>query len=198
MFYVVASTGGIGSGKSYVSNLFQAMGVPIYNSDIRAKELYLEDHTLSSKLSTLIGQPIIVDGVLQRKVLSDKLFSNSSLLLQANQLVHPVVLKDFKKWCKAQREKGHKAVIIESAIILNLPSFMSLIDKVLVVHTPLEVRRERVMLRDGISAEEFDRRAENQPNDAFFLERADFIVDSWGEKAVVPQVISILKELNIS
>ncbi|MFA5713852.1 MAG: dephospho-CoA kinase [Bacteroidales bacterium] len=197
MSITVASTGGIGSGKSYVSHLFQALGLPLYFADDRAKELYLENRELADSLSTLLGEAIVKSGVLQREMIAAKIFSDSTLLSKVNSLVHPVVLKDFIEWREKQRSKGAPLVVIESAIILTIPSLLREIDKIVVVHAPLQIRRERVMRRDRLTAIEFDRRVNNQPSDNYFLERADFVIDSSGAKGVLPQLLNILKRLGI-
>ena len=182
-------TGGIGSGKSYVSHIFSALGIPVYEADYQARSLYERDNRLRLALIALLGGDIYQDGVLQREVMAAKIFSNDMLLEEVNRLVHPAVMLDFTIWRRrAQREAPY--VIMESAIILETP-FASAMDKVLTVSTPVALRFERLFRRDAASLEDSQRRMERQWSDAMREAKADFVVYSDGKNPLLPQVLEI-------
>ena len=82
-------TGGIGSGKSYVAKIFKTIGVPVYNSDNRTKELYNLNRDLAQKLIELLGEEIFENGVLRRDIMATKIFRDSKVLERVNNIVHP-------------------------------------------------------------------------------------------------------------
>lgn len=127
-------TGGIGSGKSYVSRIFAKMGYPVYFSDDRAKMLYDTDHQLLAQMVELLGEEILENGRLNRKVMAGKIFGNPTLLKQVESRVHPAVLRDFRIWkeniCdRLEKTKGKRPefVVFESAIILETPDRKSVV-----------------------------------------------------------------------
>ena len=144
---VLGCTGGIGSGKSYVSNIFHKMGVPLYCSDEMAKKLYDTDAHLREALLSLLGREIIENGVIRRDVMARKIFSSPKLLQMTEDLVHPAVMRDFGQW--KEKQHGSDFVIMESAIILQKPLVRRAADKILLVTAPEELRIERVIRRDN-------------------------------------------------
>jgi dephospho-CoA kinase len=110
--------------------------------------------------------------------------------------VHPEVFLDFSMWLHEKEEKGYKIVLLESAIIFSAPAFIEKIDAVLVVDAPEQVRIERVMKRDGISEIQVRERMRRQMSPGEMIKRADFIIYTDGRRAVLPQVINVIKEIN--
>lgn len=194
--YCLACTGGIGSGKSYVLRIFSALGVPVYFSDDRTKELYNQNQRLIKELSNLLGEDILVNGVLNKAAMAAKIFTDKSLLSQVNSIVHPIVLEDFIEWKKEQSSKGMNFVIIESAIILEIPFFLDETDGVLVVTAPEDVRIERVTKRDGLSPEAVKTRMDKQMSDKERIDKADFVIFADGQRAVLPQVLEVYNRVN--
>ena len=194
--YCLACTGGIGSGKSYVLRIFSALGVPVYFSDDRTKELYNQNQQLIKELSNLLGEDILVNGVLNKAAMAAKIFADKSLLSQVNSIVHPIVLEDFIEWKKEQSSKGMNFVIIESAIILEIPFFLDETDGVLVVTAPEDVRIERVTKRDGLSPEAVKARMDKQMSDKERIDKADFVIFADGQRAVLPQVLEVYNRVN--
>lgn len=194
--YCLVCTGGIGSGKSYVLRIFSALGVPVYFSDDRTKELYNRNQRLIKELSNLLGEDILVNGVLNKAAMAAKIFADKSLLSQVNSIVHPIVLEDFIEWKKEQSSKGMNFVIIESAIILEIPFFLVETDGVLVVTAPEDVRIERVTKRDGLSPEAVKTRMDKQMSDKERIDKADFVIFADGQRAVLPQVLEVYNRVN--
>ena len=179
-------TGGIGSGKSFVVQILQAMGCPAYDCDARAKALYDEDPALLQAVVALAGADVLgADGRLDRKALAAKLFANSELRSRVEDLVHPAVIRDFTAWRDVQTAP---LPVLESAILLEHPQYRPLYDKVLVVSAPEEVRIARVMARDGVSREAVLQRMASQWSEERRRAAADFIIENDGEQALLPQL----------
>ena len=193
--FCFACTGGIGTGKSYVVRIFSALGIPAYIADDRAKELYEIDKGLLNKLVEVLGEEIVVDGVLQKRIMANIIFSNKELLKKVNHIVHPRLLEDFYAWRGEQERKGVDMIIYESAIFLETPIFHSIADKVIVVTAPVDVRIRRVIKRDGIDEKLVKQRINKQWSDEKRLKMADFIIFTDGKKAVLPQILRIIYEV---
>ena len=146
----VIVTGGIGSGKSAVCAMLREPGIPVYDSDSRTKSLYDKYPSLVESLESALGQALkLPDSTLDRKKLAAVIFSDSSAREKVEAVVYPFVLKDFKRW----RSRYGKApfVVLESAVILSKPVFDGIADAVVLVDAPLELRLQRISLRDGSS-----------------------------------------------
>lgn len=167
----VAVTGGIGSGKSAVCALLSERGIPVYDSDSAAKRLYSKDDSLLDAVEEAFGCGLrLPDGTFDRARLSSIVFSAPERLKTLEGIVHPAVLKDFKRWNAMQsaRFEGRGGsdtffgkepfCVLESAIILDKPEFLSVVSKVVMVDAPLALRLERACRRDGTSQEEVIKR----------------------------------------
>lgn len=146
----VIVTGGIGSGKSAVCAMLRERGIPVYDSDSRTKSLYDKYPSLVESLESALGQALkLPDSTLDRKKLAAVIFSDSSAREKVEAVVYPFVLKDFKRW-RSRYGKAH-FVVLESAVILSKPVFDGIADAVVLVDAPLELRLQRISLRDGSS-----------------------------------------------
>ena len=195
MVFTLVCTGGIGSGKSYCAEVFQNLGMPVYVSDSKTKELYLKDSVLQSKLNDLLGIDIVIDGALQKEAIAAVIFCDGEVLNKVNALVHPAVLEDFYQWREDREKEGYDMVMLESAIYFESPVFEDVADEIIVVLSPLEVRIERIIKRDSITEEMVMSRIEKQMSDQERLAKADYRIYADGERAVMPQIMSILKDI---
>ncbi len=193
---VLGCTGGIGSGKSYVSAIFGRMGIPVYNSDERAKALYDTDMQLRSDMAALLGEEIFKDGVVQRDVIAGKIFGNPQLLLEVEKLVHPAVMRDFCKWKDAVAQQMPPFVIMESAILLEKPLVRKFVDRTLTVVAPLELRIERVMARDNVDRARVEARMSAQWSDEQRAALSDFIIFADGKQALLPQIEAVREAMS--
>jgi dephospho-CoA kinase len=170
--YKVGITGGIGSGKSTVTRMLEGMGVAVYLSDDRAKELMAHDGSLREKLIARFGKDTYVDGELNRRYLSERVFSNSEELAALNAIVHPAVMDDFDVWAEKQESPY---VVIESAILFEA-GLDGMVDCVVSVLAPRELRIERAMARDGVAREDVERRIANQMSDDERTNRSKYAI----------------------
>ncbi len=168
--YKIGVTGGIGSGKSTVCALFADRGIPVYDSDSRAKSLMNDDETLRAALSHEFGADCYgPDGRLDRAYLAARVFGDAEALERLNALVHPAVREDFRRWAEAQ---SGPYVLLESAILFEA-GFESEVDATLAVLAPQQERVRRAVERDGVSRDEVLRRMAHQMSDDELHARAD-------------------------
>ena len=171
----IGITGGIGSGKSYISQLlWQEFGIPVYDCDKEAKRLTATNEEIRQKLIALVG-PQVFDGAnLNKQLLADYLFADVEHASQVNAIIHPIVLQDFKRWAEQQQDKP--IVAIESAILYE-SGFSEMATQVLFVDAPYDVRLRRAMLRDAATEAQIRARMKMQSPELHRLQ-ADFIIDN--------------------
>lgn len=188
----IAITGGIGSGKSYVSHLLEDMNVPVYNTDNEAKRLTVSDEGIRTALIALLGEEVYKNGVLNKPLLASYLFSDPVHIKRINSIIHPRVREDFAEWAK--QWKDCEVVGMESAILYEA-GFENTVDVVLMVYAPVDLRVERAMYRDGASEEQVRARIAAQMDDEEKRRRADFTVVNDGNRPLVPQLTEIIEQL---
>lgn len=191
---VLGITGGIGSGKSYISSLLrEKMNVSVYDCDAEAKRLICEDYTVRQKLSELVGVNIYEDGKLQKQMLADFLFASQENAQMMNFVVHPAVKKDFLQWVRQQHDE---VVAMESAILYE-SGFDCTVDKVLFVSAPLELRIQRVMHRDGCTRQQVEARINMQQSEAQ-RGKADYVIenDDAKQEVLLASLQEIIKNIN--
>lgn len=188
----VGITGGIGSGKSTISEIFSLCGVPVYIADKESKKLTNSSPIIREKLIKNFGDTIYANGVLNKSLLASYIFGDKNNLELVNSIIHPEVEKDYLNW--VVNNKKYNIVAKEAAILFE-SGFQKFVDKVIMVYTPLEMRIERTMKRDGISREKVLERINNQMSDEKKIKLSDFVIVNDGTESLIGQVISILNQL---
>ena len=184
---IIGLTGGIGSGKSTVARIFEAMGIPIYYADDRAKALYLEDQELQQQVIQHFGSNSYQNGKLNRTHLANEVFKDKRKLKLLNQLVHPKVAKDFMEWKKLQRAEY---VIKEAAILFESGSYKNC-NATITVAASKQERIQRVMKRDKTTEELVEKRIDNQMTDRERKTMANFEILNFSPHLLIEQVYSI-------
>lgn len=187
-------TGGIGSGKSYVAQMLQACwDVPVYDCDSEAKRLTAESDDIRTALTQLVGDHLWQQGQMQKPVLATYLFASPEHAAQVNAIIHPAVRRDFLRWADAHSRSP--VVAIESAILCE-SGFHTLVDSILLVDAPLEVRLQRAMLRDGASRQQVMARMARQDSaQARQLARFTVINDGGGDQLLQACLENIVTQL---
>lgn len=188
---IIGLTGGIGSGKTTVAKLFTELGVPVYNSDLKAKKLMQDSKKIRTAIIDLLGEKSYVLQKLNKKYIADKVFGDKELLQKLNAIVHPAVREDFISWIKNKRTPY---VIQEAAILFENNSY-KVFDKVILVKAPKEARLERILARDNISREEILARMKNQWHDSKKIPLADYIIENTDLEETKLQVEKIHRQL---
>ena len=187
----IGLTGGIGVGKTFIAELFQQMGVPVFNADIEAKKCMVEDKKLMSAVQLAFGENVYINGILQKEELAKIVFNNEEALVKLNALVHPVVKQKFEDWCA---EQTAALVVKESAILFESDAHLGL-DAVICVTAAEGLRIARVQKRDGSSVEQIQSRMSKQIPQAEKEELADFLIVNDQVQLLLPQVLAIITEM---
>ncbi len=187
----IGLTGGIGSGKSIIAEIFKMLGIPVYYADAEAKRIMNEDPELIKQVTDLFGAEAYVNNQLNRPYISSIVFKNKEKLAALNAIVHPATISNSEKWMQLQRTPY---AIKEAALIFESGVSQSL-DYVIGVTAPAPLRMQRVMSRDGLSEEEIMKRMRNQMDDREKMQLCDFVIVNDEQQMVIPQVIDIHHKL---
>ena len=188
----IGLTGGIGSGKTFVAEVFKRIGLPVFHADLEAKNCLAEDSNLINEVKKNFGSDIYENGLLKKKKLADIIFNDIDSLHQLNSLVHPVVKKRFEDWCISQKSN---LVIKEAAIIFESSSNLSL-DYIICVSANEDLRVQRVMERDRCSYDDVISRIKVQMSQSEKEKLSDFVIDNNEDKLLLPQILDIIKQIS--
>jgi dephospho-CoA kinase len=171
----VGLTGGIGSGKSTVSDIFASLGVPVIDSDLLAREVVEPgEHGLNQIIERFGGGTLNPDGTLNRQHLRNLVFADTKARRDLEQILHPLI---------RQRSNEHLAKLDAPYAILSIPllieaGLISAVDRVLVVDCPEQIQIERICTRDGITPDKAKAMLDSQCSRNQRLEAADDIIDN--------------------
>ena len=188
----LAITGGIGSGKTFVSNLLKERGIPVYHTDDEAKRLMLSDEGIRQDLVALLGEEVYRDGVLNKPMLASYLFADARNAARINAIVHPRVRADFQRWLAEHQDV--EVAGMECAILYEA-GFQDAVDFVLMVYAPEALRIERAMKRDRATEKQIRDRIAAQMDDEEKRLRADFVVYTDGSIPLEEQLSELMKQL---
>lgn len=188
----VGLTGNIGSGKSLVSQAFEALGIPVFNADLEARKI-LNSNEVVQKIKTTFGVEVVQrNNEIDRKKLATIVFNSESELEKLNLLIHPRLRSEFHNW---SREYNDKPYVIQEAAILFENNFHHLMDKIITVSAPFDLRLKRVLERDNTSKKDVLSRMKNQWPDGEKEKLSDFVIHNNGSEMLLPQILKIHQEL---
>jgi len=189
----IGITGNIGSGKTTVCKIFETLDIPVYYADDMAKKLMVENAHVKEQIKLLFGlNAYHEDGSLNRNYIGGIVFNNPQMLMKLNYIVHPAVAEDSMDWAKNQKDVAY--TLKEAALLIESGSYKAL-DKIIVVSAPLEVRVERVMLRDDVKREAVLARENKQMPESEKLKYADFTIVNDSNTSLVKQVQEIHNQI---
>lgn len=187
----IGLTGGIGSGKTTVARIFATLGVPVYDADAASKKLMVENGEVRNKIIAAFGEEAYQHNEVNRSFLAEQAFNNKEKLSLLNSIVHPATIADADNW---MREQIAHYAIKEAALIFESGSQKNL-DKVIGVSSPLHLRIQRTMLRNGISEKEVIERMNNQMDEETKMNLCDYIIVNNEEELLIPQIIALHEKL---
>lgn len=189
----VGLTGGIGSGKTYLANIFSHLGIPIYYSDDRTKSLYKNNPQLKSNLISEFGHQVYLpSGEINKDFLRKIIFDSPGLRTKINQIVHPFVIADFQKWYNLQKNVPY--ILKESALLFETNLFKTL-NKTILIKASNELKIKRLKKRDNLSVSEIQQKMATQLSDTEKTKKADFVIFNDEKKLLLPQILTIHKQL---
>lgn len=189
---ITGLTGGIGSGKTVISAVFQQLGVPVFNSDQEAKKAYF-DPNICSQVVDLLGPESYLNNQVNIPFIAKTVFADPDLLHQLNQLIHPWVEEQFIRWTARLSETPY--LIKESALLFETGLYQKM-DKTICVIAPEETRIKRILQRDQTNPEDIRKRIGQQWPDHQKIPLADFLIQNDGKQLILPQILSIHQSLS--
>jgi dephospho-CoA kinase len=184
-------TGGIGSGKTSVCRVFNALGIPSFSADPEAKIIMDNDKNIIHQINSIAGRDLYANGSLDRMALANLIFNDNSLLKKVDSLVHPVVSEHFMTWEAAQ---DTPYVIFEAAILFESGA-SKLVDRIATVVAPVEERVERVIHRNKLSREQVMERMRNQMDDDSRIKMSDYVIYNSENDMIIPAILKIHEDL---
>jgi dephospho-CoA kinase len=185
----IGITGGIGSGKTIVCEVFKILGIAVFHADAVARKLQDSDERIRKELTRLFGASVYLpNGSLDRKKLAGIIFKDSFLKDQVAQLVHPIVQESFHQW---ERHHLHEDYILyEAAILFETGSYRNF-DYTILVVADEATRINRVTKRDLTTPELILERIRNQMSDQEKIPLADFIIENDEKHLILPQILNL-------
>ncbi len=183
----IGLTGGIGSGKSSVAEIFNVLGIPVFYADTQAKLVMENDEQLASSIKSFFGHESYIEGKLNRPFLADLVFNDPYKLEQLNALVHPATIAAANLWMQQQKAP----YIIKEAALLFEAGTAANLDFVIGVFAPKPIRIKRVMERDNASREQVLIRMNRQINEDIKMKLYDFVLVNDEQQLLIPQVLSL-------
>ena len=187
----IGITGGIGVGKTYVSNILKRLNYPVYNSDLISKNLVNTNTDLITAIKQEFGDDIYHNNLIQSSKLAALVFADPLILNKLNSLIHPFVKKDFNIWCDIQ---DSKLVFKEAAILFESNSNIDL-DAVICVCANEEIRISRIKTRDNKNLEEIQLIISRQLNQEEKENLSDYKIINDGKSSLLLQIDKILRDL---
>ena len=191
----IAVTGNMGCGKTTICQMMENEGIPVYYSDSRAKQLMNQNGSLMDSIKERFGEESYHDGLLNRKWIASVVFDDATALNDLNNLVHPVVQKDYLSWVSQQTKD---IIAYESAILIehgNQGDF----DIVILVQCPKNIRFERIQKRDGLTLDQVQARSRFQWPEEEKIKYADHLIENTTLEQAKQQlnsvIVSIRKQL---
>lgn len=193
MTKIIGLTGGIGSGKTTIANLFREANIPVYIADDEARKI-MQSPEIIEEIKNTFGSEIFDDTILNREKLSQIVFNEPEKLKLLNAIIHPAVRKHFQNW--VLNHEKYPFVIYEAAILFESGSYKNC-DLIITVTAPIETRIERVIQRDKTTREQVLKRINAQWDDTQRISKSDFVIINIDPKTTKLEIGKILKILNI-
>ncbi len=186
----VGLTGGIGSGKSTVAKIFNVLGIPVFDADSEAKKL-METPPIRTAIQLTFGAATYTNNQLNRKVLSDIVFSDAVKLAALNAIVHPATITAARQWMERQKA----AFVIKEAALLFEAGTTSGLNYIIGVTAPKAMRIERVVQRDNSSQQMVESRMDKQMDESLKMKLCDFVLHNNGQQLLTTQVLNVYHQL---
>jgi dephospho-CoA kinase len=174
---IIAITGGIGSGKSAVTKLFESWGASIVDADLLAREVVLpESEGIRSVAAAFSEDLILADGTLNRPKLASIIFSDPSKKQLLESILHPLIRQRWLAQLEQLKQVGASMIVYVIPLLFESHRPMPELEKIVLVSAPVETRIRRIMNRDGFSRDMAEVRIAAQLPDVAKFEQSDFII----------------------
>ena len=187
----VGITGGIGAGKTTACKIFKVLGIPVYEADVKARQLMEESSVLKQRIISKFGDSSYLEsGLLNREYLGKLVFPDPQKVEELNKLVHPMVARDYGDWVRSNLQFA-PYVLKEAALLVETGSYEQL-DHLIMVVAPLDLRISRVLKRDSHrTSDQIKTIIKAQLSDLEKIEVSDFVLYNDEQQLLIPQVLKI-------
>src|SRR5215510_11141969 len=186
----IGLTGGIGSGKSTVSQILVGLGAFVIDADKVGHEIYLPGKEAWQQVTAALGKDILApDQTIDRKKLGALVFGSDEARKKLNAIVHPLMFTDIKRRIVEKRAEGFtKPIVVEAAILIEA-NWLPLADEVWVIVTGKNAVVERVAAQRGLAAKDTEARIASQLSDAERLQHAQVVIHNDGSREELAQKV---------
>lgn len=188
---IIGVTGQTGAGKTTISNEFKKYGCAVIDADVVSREVLSKNKECINRLKNEFGSDISENGVINRRLLASRAFSNEHNVLKLNEITHPYIVKEILSLINEFKTNGNDIIIIDAPLLFEA-GLDKICNRVIAAVAPLEVRVERIRRRDNLTQQEAIARISAQKEDDFYMSRADYIIDGQQNKECLK---SKIKEL---
>ena len=188
----IGISGGIGSGKTFISNIFKEHNYKIFNSDLVARDILNNDKSIRDKIISSFGNNSYDLNGLNKEHISNLIFNSEEKRLKLNKIVHPKVYLKYLDFLKINSDYNS---IIESALLHQTESF-GLNDINIIITCPLEKRVERVTLRDKMNTDLVNKIIESQVDYQSIIKDFDYHIVNLDKEKTRKEVIKIIQMLD--
>lgn len=195
---VIGLTGPTGAGKGAVSSIFEGYGIPVINADLVYHELITPPSSCLQELAEAFGKDIILpNGMLNRRALAGVVFADPAARERLNAITHRYVMEEVKTRMERFRKEGVPVAVLDAPQLFEAGAHKAC-GAVISVLANRQLRLERIMERDSITADAAMRRILAQKSDDFFKTHSDYIIENNGAmELLAPEVHRILKKLGV-
>ena len=194
MSKVIALTGGIGSGKTYVASIFEKLAhIPCFYSDLEAKKIMNGNNHIKEEIISILGPESYINNKLNSEFLRNIIFYSQQKLEKINILVHDQVKINFKKWLNLQ---SSKYVLKETAILFE-HNYDVDVDLSILVIAPLRNRIKRIIKRDNVSQKLIEKIIANQWDDKKKIHLSDYFIENKIKSNTIKKVKTFIEVFSI-
>ena len=190
---IIGITGGIGAGKSCVLREIEVLdGTFVIEADKLAHILLSPRHDCYTDVVSCFGNEILSeDQSIDRAALRKLVMNNPEKLRQLNALVHPAVKKYIVNDIEKKRDLGYKYYVIEAALLIQ-DGYKNICDEIWYIYADKDIRIDRLLKSRGYSRQTAEEFIKNQPEDEYFIENSDRVIDNSGTPEELQKVILTL------
>jgi len=190
---LVGLTGGIGSGKTTVANLFGALGVPLIDTDLIAHALTGPEGPAMAAIRDTFGAKVVAaDGRLDRAVMRALAFADPDSRKRLEAILHPMIRTE--TWRQIEAAAMHPYAIVVVPLLVESGSWKSWLDRALVIDCPVEVQIDRVMKRNALTREQVEAIIAAQVSRVRRLAAANDVIDNGGDTSTLPTQVRPIHE----
>ncbi len=195
-FRLLGLTGGIASGKSTVSDFFKKLRIPVIDADQMARESVKPNTKTYREILKTFGKEIVQkDRSLDRERLGEIVFSNPSKKEKLEKLTHPEIFKKILRKIREIKKQGYPLIVVDAALLFESGLHQQM-DKTILIRTRPEIQRQRLMTRDGLSADQAGKRIQAQMPDSEREKLANYIIDNSGSpEETYRQLLEVITQI---